>query len=438
MICKVKKTLEEHSMLSSGDCVVVGFSGGADSVCLLDILLRLKESLHLTLKAVHVNHNLRGEEALSDQKFVESFCRLRGVELQVVSVDVEKRAKKEHIGLEECGRKVRYEAFERAGGDKIAVAHSLSDRIETTLFNLARGSSLSGVCGISPVNGKIIRPLIGCTRNEIESYCLERGLSFVIDSSNLSDDYSRNFIRHRIVPEFKKLNDGFEGAFERFFENCERDESFLEAQTRSAIKKSERENGFDRNELLSLDESVLFRVIHTVLEERMKKQVETKHIRLVADIIKNCGKIQLSQDLYICANSDIIYFQFSDSAGEPWFCEPKDGVFVSPYKIYELKRLDIDRAQADTENIVDFSNIKTPLVLRSRRPGDRFAPAGRGCTKTLKKLFNEAKIPPRKRNEIALLESGGEIVWIEGFGVSELFKPNDSCKETFIINIKER
>lgn len=439
MICKVKKTIEEHSMLSNGDSVVVGLSGGADSICLLDILLRLKESFNLTLKAVHVNHNLRGDEALFDQKFVEDFCRSRHVELEIVSVDVAKLAKEERIGIEECGRNVRYEAFEKSGCDKIAVAHSLSDRIETSLFNLSRGSSLSGVCGISAVNGKIIRPLINCTRGEIEDYCRENGLSYVTDSSNLSDDYSRNFIRHKIIPEFKKLNESFEENFERFFDNAERDEKFLENLARSAVSKFKLEDGFDRKGLLSLDEAVLFRVIHIILEEKMRKQVETKHIRLVADIIRNCGKIQLSRDLYICANSDIIYFRFSDFGDEPWLAEKENNVFLSPYKRYEIKYLNggIEKADFDN-NICDCSKIKSPLVLRSRRPGDRFAPAGRGVTKTLKKLFNEEKIPPQQRNKIAVLESGGEIVWIEGFGVSELFRPNDSCKKTFIINIKER
>ena len=160
-------------MLENAKSVAVGLSGGADSVCLFDILLKLRSEFGYKLVCVHVNHNLRGDESLRDQRFVRDLCAKNGVELKIVSADIAKLAKERHIGIEECGRAVRYEAFESAGCDRIAVAHSLSDCIETSLFNLARGSSLAGVCRIPPVRGNIIRPLIDCTAQEIRDYCRE-------------------------------------------------------------------------------------------------------------------------------------------------------------------------------------------------------------------------------------------------------------------------
>ena len=439
MICKVKETIKRYKMLENTSSVAIGISGGADSVSLFDILLKLRAEFGFELTAVHVNHNLRGEEAMRDQRFVEDLCKKNSVELNVVSVDVSSLAKKMHIGIEECGRKVRYEAFESTGCDKIAVAHSLSDCIETTVFNLIRGSSLSGVTRIPPIRGKIIRPLINCTSQEIRRYCSENNLDYVVDSTNLHDDYSRNFIRERIVPQFSRLNENFAESFERFYDSVEIDENFLNLQAEQLFEKAAVNNGFSREILLSADESVLKRCLWLILNKNMKKQVEKKHIDLVESAIKKCSSVQLSKDLYISSNRDIISIHTAlNLPATRWEAFEKNGEFSSPYKTYLIRTERFDKEKHLGENnICDASFLEPLLRMRSRKDGDRIMLLKRKVSKTLKKLFNEEKIPVSKRNELAVLESNGKLIWVESFGVNAPFAVTEKTEKVAIIKIKE-
>lgn len=438
MICKVKKTIDRFSMLENAKRVAVGLSGGADSVCLFDILLKLKTVYGYELVCVHVNHNLRGDEALRDQHFVEQLCANNAVELSIISADISALAKEQRIGIEECGRKVRYEAFDKTDCDRIAVAHSLSDCIETSLFNLARGSSLSGVCRIPPVRGRIIRPLIDCTSQEIREYCKANSLSFVVDSSNLEDDYTRNFIRLNIVPKFKKINPDFENSFCRFFETIGREEAFLEKLAHEALESARCKNGYLRSVLLNNDDAILHRCIRLILESRMKKQAEKKHIELVTDIAKNTGTVQLGKDLYISSQCDILFFHSAQSNDCPWSVNETDGVFISPFKRYELAVVPIDKfCSTGDNNICDATFLSGSVVMRSRMPGDRITLFPRNVSKTLKKLYNEEKIPTAERNRLAVLESDGKLIWTERFGVNAPYRVSESTKMIAIIEIKE-
>ena len=438
MICKVRKTIERFSMLENAKSVAIGLSGGADSVCLFDILLKLSDEYGFKLKAVHVNHNLRGEEALRDQHFVERLCEKNKVELKVISADVEKIAKEKHISVEECGRNIRYEAFESMNCDKIAVAHNLSDCIESTVFNLVRGSSLSGVCRIPPVRGKIIRPLIECSSDEIRNYCKNNALDYVIDSTNLHDDYSRNHIRNNIVPQFLRLNQNFEESFLRFYDSVENDEAYLKRLSNEALEKARVADGFDKNLLLSEEKAIFYRCIRLMLESKMKKQVEKRHVDLVVDAIKNGKTVELSKDLYISSDCDIITFHSPNKAVEPWLAFENEKTFVSPFKTYELLFEPFDKTKHTGENnICDASFLSTPLLMRSRKEGDSITLSKRKVSKSLKKLFNEKKIPPEKRNKFAVLESDGKLIWAESFGVNAPFEVSDKTKTVAIIKIKE-
>ena len=425
-------------MLENAKSVAVGLSGGADSVCLFDILLKLRSELGFRLVCVHVNHNLRGDESLRDQRFVQDLCAKNGVELKIVSADIAKLAKERHIGIEECGRAVRYEAFESAGCDRIAVAHSLSDCIETSLFNLARGSSLTGVCRIPPVRGKIIRPLIDCTAQEIRDYCRENLLPFVVDSTNLEDDYTRNFIRLNIIPKFKQINSDFENSFLRFYETAARDEAYLEKLAHKALESAKCSDGYLRFVLLSQDDAVLYRCLRLILESKMKKQVEKKHVDLAVNTVKNTGTLQLGKDLYICAGCDIILFHSAQSREEAWRAYETDGEFISPFKTYELTVVPFDKSRLTGENnICDAACLSDRTVMRSRMPGDRITLFPRNVTKSLKKLYNEAKIPQKERGRLAVLESGGKLIWAENFGVNAPYRVSRDTKMIAIIKIKE-
>lgn len=201
---KVLNFIRKYQMIVRGDKVCVGFSGGADSVCLLQMLTELKDEIGFRLEAVHVNHNLRGGESDGDQRFAEEFCRDRGIPLHLYSCPVAETAKQNGWGLEEAGRHVRQEIYgecrSRFGIHKIALAHHQNDLAETLLFHLARGTSLEGMAAVRPVRGEIIRPLLCVTREEIEEELRRRGMAWRTDSSNLKDDYTRNCIRHQVIP----------------------------------------------------------------------------------------------------------------------------------------------------------------------------------------------------------------------------------------------
>ncbi|MBQ5356949.1 MAG: tRNA lysidine(34) synthetase TilS, partial [Oscillospiraceae bacterium] len=232
----VKKVVEHHKMLENCGGIVAAVSGGCDSSVLLHVLWRLSTEMGFKILCAHINHNLRGSESERDEAFVRSLCRKYGIECRVLSANVADYAEKHRLSTEEAGRKFRYEFFERCAEElgenaKIATAHSLSDCAETYIFNSARGASLSGICGIPPVRGRIIRPLIEFSREQIEAYAEEHGLDYVTDSTNLTDEYTRNKIRHGVIPVMKEINPGFEKAFLRLSKNLSETRDFIDSES---------------------------------------------------------------------------------------------------------------------------------------------------------------------------------------------------------------
>ena len=211
-INKIKAFCRQKELFSPGDKVVIGLSGGADSVCLFLLLTGLAKEFGLTLFPVHVNHNLRGEDALADQCFCEELCRQHGLTLTVVSAPVENLAKEHGWSLEEAGRNARYKAFAETAAkyrcNKTAVAHHKDDQAETVLFQMFRGSRLKGLAGMEAKNDGLVRPLLCVTREEIEAYLQNKKQPYCIDYTNLEEDYTRNKIRHRILPVAKETCGG--------------------------------------------------------------------------------------------------------------------------------------------------------------------------------------------------------------------------------------
>lgn len=433
MICKVKNTIERHRMLENITSVAVGVSGGADSMCLLHILSKLKEKYGIILKAVHINHGIRGNEALRDENAVREYCEKEGIELLVFHKDIPYLAKETGLGEEECGRKVRYECFREAGCDAVATAHSLSDSIETMIFNLVRGSGSRGLCGIPPVReDNIIRPLIDCTREEIEAYCRENSVPYVTDSTNLTDDYKRNFIRHNIVPAFSQVNSGYAGNISSALDILRCESSFIESEAGRLIEAARCDSGYLRSEFLTVHEAVRKRAVSILLEGMMNKSVEKRHIDLTDKIILSGeGKIEISKDLYICCESDIIAFKSQTALPENWECDIKEGRFDTPYGVFILTK----GSASDIKNInaLDGDKLCGTVKMTSRRQGDRFYFKRRKITKSLKKLFNEDKIPEEKRGEYAVLRCGDSLVWLEGYGTDGNFLPGESTKNILII-----
>ena len=211
MLHKMLQTIDRYRMLEPQQRVVVGFSGGADSTALLFALHRLEQQLDIRVEACHINHCLRGEESERDQQFCTDFCKRYNIPLTVHRIWAQQEAKQAGQSVETFSRQRRYQLLTALAGQegRVATAHNLNDNAETVLFYLARGTGLNGLGGIPPVRGQIIRPLIACTREQIEQFCGENGLDFIHDSSNDSDRYTRNRIRHHLLPQMQQLNDGF-------------------------------------------------------------------------------------------------------------------------------------------------------------------------------------------------------------------------------------
>ncbi len=423
MICKVKNTIDKYGLFSCVKSIAVGVSGGADSMCLLNILSKLKDEYGIILKAVHINHNLRGDEALRDENFVRDYCRNNGIELEVFSVDIRTLAKDSSLSEEECGRKERYKCFESVGCDAVATAHTLSDSIETMLFNLARGTALKGLCGI-PVKREpnIIRPLIECTRQEIEEYCAENAVPFITDSTNLTDDYTRNHIRHNLVPGLSVINKSYEKNILRCFSSLCEDAEYLYSETMKLVEACREAEGYNAQTLKNAPSALRKRAIAHILKEKMNKSIEGKHIDLISEAVMNSqGKVEIASDYYAEVNSGLLYFCSDSVLPTEWKSSFENGKAVTEKGTFSLVQCDINDIEA-----FDYDKIKSRLFISSRLPGDRFTFKSRGITKSLKKLFNELKIPVEERYSTAVLHDGENVVWIENIGVNSLYITDES------------
>lgn len=405
-VAKFKRAAESFEMLKSGDKVIVALSGGADSVSLLHALCEYREEYDLTVFAAHVNHNLRGDEALRDENFVRELCRDYGVELYVKSVDVRALAEERGQSEELCGRDVRYEFFDELSerlGAKIATAHTASDNAETVIFNLTRGAGLNGLSGIAPVRGNIIRPLIYITRDEVEAYCAENNLKFVTDSTNLEDEYTRNKIRHSVIPVLKQLNPDFENTVTRESDMLRGYNSYIELKADEAINELKLKNGVDSKRLAEIPEALRFAVIRRLCKLN-NADVDYKLIKLIDDSLGG-GAVNLGDNLRAVIKQGTL--RFVREQERDYFSELElkaNTVFIYNNKEYSVKELKLE-----CDN----------LVFRTRRSGDTFSLPRRNVTKTLKKLFNEIKLPEENRDSVMLVARGSEILWIEGIGVSK-------------------
>lgn len=259
---------EKFDSLSGKAYVIAAVSGGADSVALLYVLYSLKDELCFSLAACHVNHNLRGEESDSDERFVRRMCRFLDIPLYTASIKVNDLRQK-HDSLEECARRLRYEFFESISKDRlIATAHTASDNCETILINMVRGTALSGICGIPAKRDNIIRPLLYNTREDIELYCSENCLDYVTDSTNLSDDYTRNRIRHKVVPLLKEINPSLFGAISRLSQSVSDDDRYLDKIASELMEKARTaDDKYDVGILRTADDCILRRIVTMIFKD---------------------------------------------------------------------------------------------------------------------------------------------------------------------------
>ncbi|ADL06571.1 tRNA lysidine(34) synthetase TilS [Lacrimispora saccharolytica] len=433
--------IRRNRLFAPGDRVIVALSGGADSVCLLVVLNELKEELGLELKAVHVHHGLRGKEADRDRDYSRDLSARLGVSFSCVQVDAALYAGEHGMSVEEAGRHLRYQIFEKErldfSGTKIAVAHHRDDQAETILYNLFRGTGLKGLGGMRPLRDRIVRPLLCVGREEILAYLEEKRISYCEDSTNAQTDYVRNRIRRRILPEIREeVNRRAGENILHAGEMAAQADAYLEKQAEKILKArgvGEMEAsglrpacGIDAAVLLAEDNIirnyVIRRMIRSVNESM--KDITMTHVESAAALLFGSDRRQVDLPCGLIAVR---------TNGELWIKRKEQEEPVDKERDFLLPELDFKtfpykKGQEIPKNgytkWFDYDKIKCALSVRYRKTGDYMTLAG-GGRKTIKSFMIDEKIPKDEREKIPLVAEGSHVLWVIGYRISEYYKITD-------------
>ncbi len=448
---KILNTIKRYNMISPGDGVVVGFSGGPDSVCLLHALNSLKDELNISIFAVHLNHMIRDDEALRDESFARDFAGLLGIPFYSKRIPVEEYAKEKRMSTEEAGRLLRYELFEEVAkknnASRIALAHNMNDQAETMLMRFIRGTGISGLGGIKPVRDlKYIRPIISCSRAEIEGYCSENGLNPVIDSTNEKSIYTRNRVRLELIPYIKEhFNPNVIESLYKASEIMRDEDEFLNSFSKREMERIKSGEGIDIKSFNSLDIAVRRRIIRLAIEEKRGSLtgIESSHVEECIELISRgaTGKrTDLPGDIQCIIQYDIFKIQSEITSNNFEYTIPVPGVLY----INEIDcQLDTNIIEKNDTNFrdnnfvkyFDYDRIKEELKIRNRRDGDYIYPKGMNGRKKLKDIFIDKKIPREKRNEIPLIAMDDEILWAIGLRDTKNYKLQNGTKNVLEIKL---
>lgn len=463
MIKSVLNYIKEYGMIEENDIVIAGVSGGADSVCLLRVLLEIRNIIPIAIHVVHVEHGIRGQEAWQDMEFVKALCEKFAVTCTVYHYDIPKIAAERKISEEEAGRLIRYETFEKEkekydhlGTVKIAVAHNKNDNAETVLLNLVRGSGIAGLSGIMPVRGSIIRPLLDKERYQIEEYLEEIHQNYQIDSTNLGNDYARNRIRHNILTEMEKVNSGaiknINSASRKIAQAGDFLSKILKKEFESIVAVVHNEWCLDMEKLNKADDYVKNQVVLQALYQcaGSRKDIGQVHVEAVLGLLgKESGK-QLSLPYEIKAFRTYGNIRLKKKCLKE-NCEAFEvlingqGQYNIPYRTesFEVILENIDEKNKKNLNIeqktytkcFDYGKIENGLVIRTRRTGDFLVIDKEGHKQSLKSYFINHKIKREQRDQILLVADGSHIVWVVGYRISFDYKINDTTKKVVKIQM---
>ena len=445
---KVAAFAKSRALWQAGDAVCAALSGGADSVALLRVLLELAPQEKISITACHVNHCLRGAESDGDEEFCRELCAAFSVPLAVRRCDVPAYCAAHGVSVEEGARILRYEALEEASdGALIATAHHLGDNAETVLLNLLRGTALDGLCGIPVRRGRIIRPLLTVTRDEITAYLAALGQPCREDSTNLENDAARNRLRHEVIPVLEAVNPAFLRTAGAMTESLSADRALLDSLLDDWWAQNVSGGLLPRDAYEVLHEALRLRALRRLLRESGAAVTRTRLLACDAMLLAGEGSYPLAKDLTFCA----------DERGGRVFIRKAPFVLpempvdlrrlparipLSPGKLLEIRMLSrqerklfVNNRSERYKNAIDCDTIRHPAALRARRAGDLLRPVGRGCTKSLKKLFAESGIPAESRGGIAVLADGEGPVWAEGFGVREASALTERTETALFLNI---
>jgi tRNA(Ile)-lysidine synthase len=461
---QVLDTIKKNKLISYGDGIIVGISGGYDSVCLLHILYCISSEFNIKLYPVHINHMLRGEEALRDENFVKDFCSSLGLELYVKRIDVALKAQNEKISLEEAGRNARYEEFNSVAqynsASKIAVAHSKNDQAETILMRIFRGTGLEGLKGIEYKRDNIIRPLLDTDRSQIEDYVNKNGLCAIIDSSNLHTDYFRNRIRLNVLPEIKSAvgSDITENLI-RLSKIVVADEDYLRYNAELYYQKCliQKKNFYielDLQELMKMHQAMRGRVLRMAIlsSSGSINGLGYVHIDKLFWLIESGqtgARVNIPQGMMAVKSYRSLIIKKQETKKDQSFEEKLNisgNTYISSINaIVTTQLIKFEKYENCKEFIVenkgtyirffDYEKLKKEemIVVRNRRDGDIFKPVKSIGTKKLKEFFIDNKIPRDERDKFPLIAINKEIIWIIGNKTSDNYKVTDNTKSVLMI-----
>ena len=436
-------------MIAAGDTVLVAVSGGADSTALLHALVELQPGLRCRLRACHVHHGLRDSDADADAEQAAASARALKVPFTEHRADVRAFAHTHRLSIEAAARTVRYQLLESAAdrlrATRIATGHTADDQAETVLLNLLRGSGPRGLAGIPPVRGRIIRPLLTVTRAAVEDYCQIRKLSYRLDRSNLDTTFKRNRIRHKILPSLRQVQPKIVASLCRLADIMRAENEFMSEQAAHTLREigAQRpgELGISCGPFATLPLALQRRVLRTAIA-RLKEDeldIELERVDALVDLAiygRTAAVVQLPGDLRAERTYGELVIAPAPAAraapAEDWTL-PVPGQVSIPALGIEIGARP-SRAKRPPANpmaaLIDAKNVTLPLIVRTRRRGDRFTPFGMKGTVKLQDFFVNAKVPRTERERIPLVLSGDEILWVVGHRISERFKVHKGTRRT--------
>ena len=464
MIERIVSLVQKYRMFQEGDCVTVGLSGGADSVALLYLLQELAPRYRLSLSACHVNHQLRGEAGEEDERFCRDLCRRLGVPLICRRIPVKEYCKVNKLSIEDGARQLRYQALLEEAPGKIATAHHADDNAETVLLHLLRGTALDGLCGIPPVRGRIVRPLLGVERAELEAYLQQLGQPYRTDGSNLEDLALRNRLRHSVMPRLKEENPSFSTGIFRMAETLRSERDLLETQARELLDRAalapeicripltglppgEEVAAWDRSLLLAQPQPLRLRALRRICADYAISYSNAR-LLLFDQFLQQTGAVQIEPDLRLVVTGDRCALKWrlllpsiqptvvSTDSSQQITISGGRVLRITPVAPLEIK-LFVNNCNYQFENLLDCDKIYGIATLRSRWEGDRVQLRGESCSRSLKKRMNAAAIPPSFRPGLAVLADETGIVWAEGFGVADRVAVTPETHRAILLEIHQ-
>lgn len=443
---KVINFIARYGLIGQKENLLIAFSGGPDSVFALHFFYKFRKKFRCNISAVHFNHNLRGNESKEDENFAIAQCKKLRVDLNIIQLDVKAFAKKNKLSLEEAARILRYNELskfaKRNSIDKIITAHNLNDNTETILMNLFSGTGISGLSGIPIKRENIIRPLLCLTKKEVLQYLNHNKINYRIDSSNLENDFKRNFIRNKILPLIEEINPSFDDALFRSSQNFLKQKEFENKSIEYLIQNFSKQikNGYELSlDLLKIYDEIPGEFLKFFLKKYFDYQLEHKdYIKINKLAFNQKGKsIALKNYIKVIKESDTLVFTKKII----------DNIEAVEIKIGESKKISektikiesttkSEKLSPDNYELIAADNLDDTFIIRNWKIGDKFKPLGMKKEKNVSDFLTDLKIPAAVKKEQLVMLNRNQIIWIVGLRISDDVKITSETKKVIKLWIK--